>query len=368
MTDPTNPGGEPPRDDEHTPADGAGGPRPDATPPAGPGPGRPDAAPSGGDVPPASPYGPGGGAPHDPAAPPSGPPAYGAPGAYGAPTGAPDGAAGGPGTPPPGAYPPPSGAYPPPAGGYPPPAGGYPPPPGSYPGAAGGYGGQPGYAGPAFGVGDAISYGWRRVTSNLGPWILVALIFLAVNIAWSWITGGFDQFQDQFDYSDTNFAALGGLTFTSVLLGIVGTAIGYLITAFFTRGALDEVDGRRPDVAAFFRIGNVLNVLLAALIVGVLSGIGLVLCVLPGLAMLLFSAFVYYVALDQGVDAITAIRTSFSLVAKNFGQVFLLLLALVGINILGAIPCGLGLFVTIPLSYVAVGYAYRRLTGGVPAA
>ncbi|MGN0112394.1 MAG: hypothetical protein ACI38P_12130, partial [Cellulosimicrobium funkei] len=245
---------------------------------------------------------------------------------------------------------------------------GYPPPPGSYPGAAGGYGGQPGYAGPAFGVGDAISYGWRRVTSNLGPWILVALIFLAVNIAWSWITGGFDQFQDQFDYSDTNFAALGGLTFTSALLAIVGTAIGYLITAFFTRGALDEVDGRRPDVAAFFRIGNVLNVLLAALIVGILSGIGLVLCVLPGLAMLLFSAFVYYVALDQGVDAITAIRTSFSLVAKNFGQVFLLLLALVGINILGAIPCGLGLFVTIPLSYVAVGYAYRRLTGGVPAA
>ncbi|MET7133530.1 hypothetical protein MT994_05335 [Cellulosimicrobium sp. MI9406] len=361
MTDPTNPGGEPPRDDEHTPADGAGGPRPDATPPAGPGSGRPDAAPSGGDVPPASPYGPGGGAPHDPAAPPSGPPAYGAPGAYGAPAGAPDGAAGGPATPPPGAYPPPSGAYPPPAGGYP-------PPPGSYPGAAGGYGGQPGYAGPAFGVGDAISYGWRRVTSNLGPWILVALIFLAVNIAWSWITGGFDQFQDQFDYSDTNFAALGGLTFTSVLLGVVGTAIGYLITAFFTRGALDEVDGRRPDVAAFFRIGNVLNVLLAALIVGILSGIGLVLCVLPGLAMLLFSAFVYYVALDQGVDAITAIRTSFSLVAKNFGQVFLLLLALVGINILGAIPCGLGLFVTIPLSYVAVGYAYRRLTGGVPAA
>ncbi|MBE9924746.1 hypothetical protein G8C93_02425, partial [Cellulosimicrobium cellulans] len=260
------------------------------------------------------------------------------------------------------------GAYPPPAGGYPPPAGGYPPPPGSYPGAAGGYGGQPGYSGPAFGVGDAISYGWRRVTSNLGPWILVALIFLAVNIAWSWITGGFDQLQDQFDYSDTNFAALGGLTVTSVLLGIVGTAIGYLITAFFTRGALDEVDGRRPDVAAFFRIGNVLNVLLAALIVGILSGIGLVLCVLPGLAMLLFSAFVYYVALDQGVDAITAIRTSFSLVAKNFGQVFLLLLALVGINILGAIPCGLGLFVTIPLSYVAVGYAYRRLTGGVPAA
>src|SRR5690606_12527123 len=100
-------------------------------------------------------------------------------------------------------------------------------------------------------------------------------IFIAVNVAWSFITGGFDQFQDQFDYTDTNFAALSGITFTSVLLGLVGAVIGYLITAFFTRGALDEVDGRRPDVAAFFRIGNVVNVLLAALIVGILTYIGL---------------------------------------------------------------------------------------------
>lgn len=368
MTDPTNPGGQPPRDDEPTPTDGSGTPEQ----PAGPAPDQPASPPpTGSDTPPASPYGPGGatpqdpaappsgppawGAPQDPAAPPSGPPAYGAPGAYGAPAGAPgDPTSPGPAAPPPGAYPPPSGTYP--------------PPPGSYPQGAGGYGAQPGYTGPAFAVGEAISYGWRKVTSNLGPWILVALIFIAVNVAWNLITGGFDRLQDQFDYTDTNFAAVSGITFASVLLGLVGTVISYLVTAIFTRGALDEVDGRRPDVAAFFRIGNVVNVLLAALIVGILSYIGLFLCILPGLAVLLFSVFVYYVALDQGVDAITAVRTSFSLVAKNFGQVFLLMLALFGINILGAIPCGLGLFVTIPLSYVAVGFAYRRLTGGVPAA
>ncbi|MBD5787924.1 hypothetical protein IF650_17330 [Cellulosimicrobium terreum] len=235
------------------------------------------------------------------------------------------------------------------------------------PGRTRGGAGEYGASGTTLSVGDAISFGWRKVIANLGPWILVALIFIAVNIAWSWITGGFDQFQDQYDFSDTNAFAVTGITFTSILFGIIGTVIGYLITAFFTRGALDEVDGRRPPVAAFFRVGNVLNVILAALIVGILTFVGFVLCILPGFAVLLFSVFVYYVALDQGTDAITAVRTSFSLVAKNFGQMFLLLLALFGINILGAIPCGLGLFVTIPLSYVAVGYAYRRLTGGVPA-
>ena len=325
-------------------------------PPADAAPAEPPASAQtpGGDAP-ASPYGPPAGSVPPPAAP---PPAagYPPPGGYVPPAG------GAPGYPPqadsPG-FPPQGGA--PGAPGYPPPGTPYPAPPG-YPS-----GGPGGYVGPPFAVGEAVSYGWRKVTSNLGPWILVALIFIAVNVAWNLVTGGFDQFTDAYDFGDTNLAAVTGITFTSVLLSVVGTVISYLVTAFFTRGALDEVDGRRPDVAAFFRIGNVVNVLLAALIVGVLTSVGLVLCILPGIAVAIFSAFVYYFTLDQGQDAITAVRSSWSLVAKNFGSVFLLLLALLGINLLGAIPFGLGLFVTIPLSYVAVAFAYRRLVGQQPA-
>ena len=334
-------------------------------PPADAAPAEPPASAQtpGGDAP-ASPYGPPAGSVPPPAAP---PPAagYPPPGGYVPPAGGAPGyppQADSPGFPPQGGapgYPPQGGA--PGAPGYPPPGTPYPAPPG-YPS-----GGPGGYVGPPFAVGEAISYGWRKVTSNLGPWILVALIFIAVNVAWNLVTGGFDQFTDAYDFGDTNLAAVTGITFTSVLLSVVGSVISYLVTAFFTRGALDESTGRRPDVAAFFRIGNVVNVLLAALIVGVLTSVGLVLCILPGIAVAIFSAFVYYFTLDQGQDAITAVRSSWSLVAKNFGSVFLLLLALLGINLLGAIPFGLGLFVTIPLSYVAVAFAYRRLVGQQPA-
>ncbi|MEK8228578.1 hypothetical protein NKG05_25020 [Oerskovia sp. M15] len=184
----------------------------------------------------------------------------------------------------------------------------------------------------------------------------------------NWISGGFDQFSDYRTdgFSDTNIAEAVGLSFGSFVLSIVGAIIGYLITAFFTRGALDESQGRRPDVAAFFRIGNVGNVILAAFLVGIMATVGIVLCILPGLAVLLFSAFVYYFTLDKQQDAITAIKSSWSLVAKNFGSVFLLLLALFGINIVGALLCFVGLLVTIPLSYIAVAYAYRRLIGEQP--
>ena len=36
-------------------------------------------------------------------------------------------------------------------------------------------------------------------------------------------------------------------------------------------------------------------------------------------------------------------------------------LAVLGINILGMIPCGLGLFITIPLTFLAHAHIYRRL-------
>ncbi|WP_082608889.1 hypothetical protein [Oerskovia sp. Root918] len=362
-------GGPPPDENEPTPQNPyASTPDPDAapppsepvqpvtppvTPPAQPTP--PTAPPT---APPVTP----------PTAPPVAPPPYGAPTPppaappYGAPAGGQP-----PVAPPPGGggYPPPGGGgYPPPGGGYPPAGGAYPPPGGAYPPP-----GQPAYAGAApFAVGDAIGFGWKKFWANPWPWVLAALIFLLINTLFSWLTGGFEQFSDYRTdgFTDTNMFEAVGLSVGSVVLSIIGAIIGYLITAFFTRGALDESQGRKPDVAAFFGIGNVVNVILAAFLVGIMAAVGTILCVLPGLAVLLFSAFVYYFTLDKEQDAITAIKSSWSLVAKNFGSVFLLLLALFGINIVGALLCGIGLLVTLPLSYIAVAYAYRRLIGEQP--
>ncbi|MBD7979732.1 DUF2189 domain-containing protein [Oerskovia merdavium] len=368
-------GGPPPEENEPTPQNpyastpepGAAPPpsepeqpvTPPVTPPAQPAtpPVTPPAQPTPPTAPPVTP----------PTAPPVAPPPYGAPTPppaappYGAPAAPPYGAPAG-GQPP--VAPPPGGGYPPPGGGYPPPGGGYPPAGGAYPPPA-----QPAYVGAApFAVGDAIGFGWKKFWANPLPWILAALIFVLINAVFNWITGGFERFTDYRTdgFTDTNMLEAVGLSFGSVVLSIVGAIIGYLITAFFTRGALDESQARKPDVAAFFRIGNVVNVILAAFLVGIMAAVGTILCVLPGLAVLLFSTFVYYFTLDKEQDAITAIKSSWSLVAKNFGSVFLLLLALFGINIVGFIACFIGLLVTIPLSYIAVAYAYRRLIGEQP--
>ena len=291
--------------------------------------------------------------PVQPTEPPTAPPAQ--PGAY----------------PPPGGYPPPAqqqpygqqppgqpGAYPPP-GGYPPPGqqppaygqqapGAYPPPPGGFPAAPQAAGSA--YQGQApLAVGDAISYGFRKFGKNWGSWVLVALILIAVYVVFGLLE-----------------RAVEDTWVLRVILGLVGTVIGYLVTAFLARGALDETTGARPPVAAFFRIDNVANVIVAALLVGIGTWIGTVLCILPGIAFAIFSAFTYYFALDKQLSAVDAIKASWSVVAKNFGSVLGLLVLLFLLNIAGAIVIGIGLFVTVPVSFVATAYAYRRLNGEQP--
>ena len=245
------------------------------------------------------------------------------------------------GSPPPGNYPPP-GSYPPPPGNYPPPPGNYPPPPGNY-GAAGYGGGVP----PTLSVGDAISFGWNKFKDNAGVWIGIILIAAVIQIVLSFI----------FRSNSTDFSAL--YSIWSIIGTIVSAVVGYLINAALIRGALHEVDDNKPAFGSFFQFANVAAVIIASVLVGIATAVGLILLVIPGLVVVFLTWWTLQFVVDRNEDAITAIKSSFRAISSNAGQLFVLALALVGINIVGAILCGLGLLVSIPVTVIASTYAYR---------
>jgi uncharacterized membrane protein len=72
----------------------------------------------------------------------------------------------------------------------------------------------------------------------------------------------------------------------------------------------------------------------------------------------------YYFIADRQMEFWPAMEASRTLIWENFGGFFLFVLALIGINILGLIACGVGLFITIPLSLCSTAVAYREMTGG----
>lgn len=251
--------------------------------------------------------------------------------------------------PPPGGYPPPPGNYPPPqqggnyppqqGGNYPPPQGNYPPPPQGPP--PGGYPPPPpvtGYGAPGqtpgqLSVGNAISYGWNKFKDNALIWIGIMLVAAVIQVVLNLIFGGFSTSSD---LSDT-------FTVWRIIGTLVTTVVGYLINAALVRGALHEVDGNKPAFGSFFQFTNIGAIIIASLIVGVLSTIGFILLVIPGLIVVFLTWWTLQFVIDQNQDAVTGIKSSFGIISQNVGPLLLLALALVGINILGAIPCGLGL-------------------------
>ena len=251
-------------------------------------------------------------------------------------------------------YPPPpaSGQYPPPQGGYQSPQGGFPPPPpvGQYSPQGGGYPAGGGFGPPQLSVGAAINYGWEKYKANAGPWIAICLLAFIVSLFVSFAFSGF-SFNDE-----------------SVVMSLLGSLASFIVSTLFkaalTNGALAELDGRRPNVAAFFDFRNLGAVFLVAIVVGVATSIGFILLIIPGLVIMFLTWYALTFAIDRDMDAMTAIKASFELTSKNVGPLFLLALACVGLNIVGALLCGLGLLVTVPLTLIASTYAYRVLTGG----
>ncbi len=213
-----------------------------------------------------------------------------------------------------------------------------------------------GRAGTPLSVGSALRYGWHRFRANPWTWIGAIVIAAIIQSVLNSLFGNRSAFR-----VDTFGQSL--WTISWIIGSIVTTVVGYLINAALVRGALHEVDGQRPSLGSFFRFTNVGNVILASILVGVLTAIGLILLVIPGLIVAFLSWWTLQFVIDRDDSAVEGLRASFRAISAQAGPVFLLALALIGINILGAILIGLGLLISIPVSAIASTYAYRIVSG-----
>lgn len=246
--------------------------------------------------------------------------------------------------------PPPYGGYgqtppppPPPPGGY-----GYPPPPPP----AGGYGyGAPAPGAPQpFSAGRSISWAWTTYWRNLGPLLLITVVVLAVQLVFGFITRGSHN------------------VVVDIVFSVIGFALSLVLALGVIRAALAVCDGRTPTVENLFDTRDLGPYAITAIVVGVVTAVGFVLCIIPGFVAIFFLLFAPYVVADgTSTDVGTALRRSVELVRSAPGEVVVLLLGLVGINIVGALLCGVGLLFTYGITALAVAHAWRSLSGGVVA-
>lgn len=224
--------------------------------------------------------------------------------------------------------------------------GSVPPPPGAdYP---------PPVPGPVpFSATDAIGYGWKKFRENLGPILIAALVLIVASILVSFIAGAVTG--TGFNESELSVAGAISQLLTQV--------VGYIISAAIIRGALDIVEGHKFDLMAAFGKLNLLNVVLTSILVSILTIVGFILLIIPGLIVVFFTLFTMYFVVDKDASPVEAIKLSFALVKANIGNTVVLILLSIVVVIAGFLALCVGLLVALPVLAIAWAYAYKSYLG-----
>jgi hypothetical protein len=155
-----------------------------------------------------------------------------------------------------------------------------------------------------------------------------------------------------------------------LLLSLIMVVVGWAVTAFVLTGVLRAafklIRGGAPEAGDVLSGGDLFApMFIAYAIYAIASGIGVLLCIVPGLAVGLFFNMAFPLIVDRGLSPIDALKESVELVKPEWVNVLLFGLIAVALNFVGALLCGVGLLVTVPLTYIAWAWLYQRLTGQI---
>jgi uncharacterized membrane protein len=124
------------------------------------------------------------------------------------------------------------------------------------------------------------------------------------------------------------------------------------------------LQGQTPKFRDFFTgFQFFVPLLLLSLAASLLIGIGTVLLVIPGVYLAVAYLFATYLVVDRRLDFWPAMELSRHTVNPQWFGYFAFMLLLVLLNLAGVLLLGLGLLVTIPVSFCAVTAAYADLFG-----
>jgi len=194
-----------------------------------------------------------------------------------------------------------------------------------------------------FSISKAISTGWELAKKNF--WFYAGLIILS-NIPT--IVDIFLQDPHKTQYG---------------LLRFILTLVSWYVTLGMLRINLLIIKGKKVNYSNLISpIFLYWRYLLVTLLVGLFTVLGLILLVVPGIIVVIALQFSTYLLVDKNMGVWKSIQTSFELTKGKRLKLFNFGLVCIGINILGALLIGVGLFLTIPVTAFASAYVYLELT------
>lgn len=149
------------------------------------------------------------------------------------------------------------------------------------------------------------------------------------------------------------------------IFGIVGAFLSWWFFLGFTRMALTINAGGVPAFGMLFRESWDLlwKYAVASIVSGVIVVVGLILLIVPGVIAQIMLSLTVFMVLEKGLGPIEALRESRRLTKGKRWDMFLFFILVVLLNVAGAIPMGLGLLVTVPVTFLAFVHVYKKIDG-----
>jgi uncharacterized membrane protein len=172
----------------------------------------------------------------------------------------------------------------------------------------------------------------------------------------SYISRGWDILRQRTDYFVLHTIVifiLSSIPFLSIPL-----SAGFLIAAYYISS------GKKIYFENFFEgFRHFIAFFLFIIVSGFLIFIGLLALVLPGLYLIVGYIFTPFYIVFGKMDFWGAMESSRKLVHREWMSIFGFLIVLLFINLIGALALGVGLLITIPLSYCAMYAAFDDIIG-----
>ncbi|MBI5644603.1 DUF975 family protein [Candidatus Kaiserbacteria bacterium] len=206
-----------------------------------------------------------------------------------------------------------------------------------------------------FTVGGTVSSAWE--TFKKRAWFFIGVTALTMIIGWAIsFTGGLIQGA----LAAGGAESLGGII-SFVLTFALQTLLGMGTIALFLKA---HESPERAEVSQLWHPQRFWTYLATTILLGLIIFGGMILLIVPGIIFALMFQFATYVVIDRGLGSIDALKESLRITRGKKWTLFLLALAIVGINILGFIALLVGLLVSIPVTALAMVHAYRVLEHG----
>jgi len=182
-------------------------------------------------------------------------------------------------------------------------------------------------------MGGWISKAWELTFSEPGVFILLALIYIAIN-------------------------AVASATIVGVVIVAGPLSVGLFYIAFKKIKGVPFQIGDISKGFSFF-VAAVISSILISLFVS----IGTSLCIIPGIIVSALYMFTPAFILDKNLDFWNAMEASRKVAQKHVFELSIFIIVLSIINLIGIIVCFVGVLVTFPITILATAIAYDELVG-----